>query len=299
MNITPTHHIISMKRGETSGSKSPMWRCQTKDGQRVNIFQHTDPAKNSYRLFEEAGYSCFMMNMLVGEEITWNEFPVPVALHVNGNWLEVVAVAPVEDTRPDPQLGPDVVLWQRRAQEWAWHIRRSNCVVVWDTETTGLTQGDEIISIAGVNIDGTPLFNLTLQPTDPELVNRTTHIHGFTAESVKDAPSFAEAYTDIFGWLNGAIWVIYNAAFDTQMLKLACIRAGVAPILPLATVDAMEMFSTYYGEWNPQHMNFMSKGLQFAREMLKLPENEAHDALADAKTTAAVIRAMALLEQSS
>ena len=35
-----THEIIRMERGATKGSGSPMWKCQTVDGQRVNVFKH-------------------------------------------------------------------------------------------------------------------------------------------------------------------------------------------------------------------------------------------------------------------
>src|SRR6185295_19220270 len=95
-----THHIISMKRGETKENKSPMWRCNTLEGDRVNVFQHTDPAKNNFALFDE--YEAEMLAMKLEEETTWKQHPIEVRMIQDGKWWEVVAVADrPKDALPD------------------------------------------------------------------------------------------------------------------------------------------------------------------------------------------------------
>lgn len=289
-----THEIISMERGETSGSKSPMWRCRTLDNQKVNIFSHSNPTRDSARLFYDAGYRPFMQDMQVGEQTSWNASPIPVTMRKDGEWWALVEVEDCEDRRPDPKLCPDAKLYRLASIEWARQLVDSTGdVVIWDTETTGLTDDDEILSIGAVYIQGGPMLSTRIRPTHPERIARLTEVHGFVPEDFADARSFAEVYADIEWALNFKYWVIYHVDFDLKMLHLACMRYGLLPLLPLGTVDVMKMFSYFYGEWDAKHGHFAIKTLSFAAEHLGIDVPQAHEALADAQTTLAVIRAMA------
>src|SRR5258708_1701078 len=97
----PTHFIISIQAGLTKNSQSPMWRCVTSTGERVNVFQHSDPAKDNTRLLAEAGYLQFMTPLIDRQEITWHNHPIPVVMKQDGQWWSVVGVAPrTEDQQP-------------------------------------------------------------------------------------------------------------------------------------------------------------------------------------------------------
>ncbi len=97
--------ITSMERSATNNSRSPMWRCQTANGERVNIFKHDDPEKNNFALFEAAGYGELMLPMEDGDELYWHGSGLPVRMRRMGKWWEIVAVEPrngrVPDTLPE------------------------------------------------------------------------------------------------------------------------------------------------------------------------------------------------------
>jgi hypothetical protein len=84
--------IVTMRRDQTKGSGSPMWRCETKDGLSVNVFKHTDPLRNSFHLFAEAGYGEAMDAMQFGEALNWHHYPITVSLVANGSFWNVQRV---------------------------------------------------------------------------------------------------------------------------------------------------------------------------------------------------------------
>jgi hypothetical protein len=88
-----TNYITYVERGETSNSKSPMWRCTCADGERVNIFKHEDPQKNSYALFEAAGYGELLMSLAVNDFQTWEYTPIEVQMKKIGKWWEIIFVS--------------------------------------------------------------------------------------------------------------------------------------------------------------------------------------------------------------
>lgn len=46
-----------------------------------------------------------------------------------------------------------------------------------------------------------------------------THIHGITAEMVRDAPSLGDLAGSILDLLDGTRWVAHNAPFDVNFLR--------------------------------------------------------------------------------
>lgn len=87
--------IVEVQRGITKNSGSPMWRCTTSDYEKVNVFKHTDPDKNSFELFREAGYELpFIALETPGETDLWKQYPIEVEMRKVGPWWEVVKVTP-------------------------------------------------------------------------------------------------------------------------------------------------------------------------------------------------------------
>ncbi len=104
-----TTEITRMEAGRTKNSASPMWRCVCSDGTKVNVFRHTDPEKNNFQLFEDAGYAPEMEQLKDGAALHWKTHPVRVTLHKPGDFWEVVQVQPrPANARPDPVL-PDEI----------------------------------------------------------------------------------------------------------------------------------------------------------------------------------------------
>lgn len=99
---TVTQHIVSLERDETRNSGSPMWRCVTSAGDRVNIFQHSDPDKNNFTLFEAAGWAQVLESMPVGGQRNWTQNPIEVVMRKPGKFWEIIAVTPKpEGAAPD------------------------------------------------------------------------------------------------------------------------------------------------------------------------------------------------------
>lgn len=296
--LTATHYIISMQRGETQGSKSPMWRCMTLDNERVNVFKHEDPNKNNYDLFSRAGYG-EIENLVLGEELTWKRHPVGIVMEKSGKWWEIKAVLPRQaNAQPDPQFVPNHTLYKARAIEWAKTVLELGLdlpnVSVWDTETTGVDRQAEIISIAVADMKGTVWLDTLIKPVHMD--NLATDVHGITAADLANAPTFPEVYDSIKTVLTHGVWIGYNPSFDVQKLEWNCVQHGLEPILPLAVNDAMQYFAEFAGEWNPAFQKFIPKKLSEAAAQMGIEVSNAHNALADTLTTLDLIRAMARAE---
>lgn len=293
--LTVTHQIISLTRGATRGSSSPMWRCETLDSQRVNVFMHVDPARNSFKLFYLAGYAEEMQALAMNQKQRWTQYPIDVTLRKNGDWWEVVAVAPrPAGACPDPANVPDADLYRRAAQRWAESLLILNTtVVIWDSETTGTTDQDEIITLSAIDTYGEILLKLKLRPRDLSAVARATEIHGLTPDDLADAPTFPQMYKDIRSVLGGRIWCIYNAPFDMKRLDYMCQLYHCEPIRPAAVVDAMQLAAEFIGQWDYEKDGFAWPRLTAAAEQLGVTVKDAHDALGDCFMTRNLIEAMA------
>ncbi len=295
-----THEIVSMERGKTQGSGSPMWRCVCGDGTRVNVFQHADPKKNSFTLFELALFGDEMTAMAEGDILAWKAQPIRVRLTTDGKWWSVAAVQERADgAMPDAPREPNRTLWKMAVEGWALHVLITLPLLrIWDTETTGVTEDDEIVSIAVLNARGEKLFHSLVQPVHPErLVGEAGAVNGITPEMVQDAPMLPEIWSELCDVLEGAVWCGWNIEFDAQMLAQDCERHGLIPILPAASVDAMAMYARYHGEWDKKRQEFVLQKLSAAAEQMEIRadgalQSKAHDALADAWMTLELIRRM-------
>lgn len=98
--------IIQMEAARTKNSGSPMWRCFTQDGTKVNIFKHSDPEKNAaYLLFEKAGYAPEMLALQDGQSIHWTIHPIQVQLAKVDGWWTIEGVTPRDVlAMPDPKI---------------------------------------------------------------------------------------------------------------------------------------------------------------------------------------------------
>jgi len=84
--------ITTIERGETKNNQRPMWRCKTDTGEKVNIFLNVDePAKDSFHLFEQAGWAHILNDIFLFSEI---DSSIVVAMRKDGQWWEIVKVKP-------------------------------------------------------------------------------------------------------------------------------------------------------------------------------------------------------------
>src|SRR5690554_3348114 len=76
-----------------------------------------------------------------------------------------------------------------------------------------------LVAVKNNNIVET--YSTLIKPRYSYFDKKNISIHGITPESIKDAPSFPEVWSDIKDYFNGeSIIVAHNATFDMSVLKL-------------------------------------------------------------------------------
>jgi DNA polymerase-3 subunit epsilon len=171
---------------------------------------------------------------------------------------------------------------QDRARQWAAKLLATPGVLLLDTETTGLHGNAEIVQIAIIDTSGAVLLDTLVRPMRP-IPRDASAIHSITDEKVQDAPTFADIAPQLRELLYGQRVIIYNADFDTRMLKQSAFAAGVAHELGAFFEDAMEPYSAWVGSWNSYHHTYKWQPLPFGD----------HSALGDCRACLRVLQMMA------
>lgn len=289
---TQTHQIISIVAGKTQNSSSPMYRCQTLDGERVNVFKHADPKKDSFHLFADAGYS-EIGDLDLNEVMTWKNSPIGVVMgkSADGKWWEVREVVSRPDgVMPDPVYVPDLGWYSANARMRAgWLLEGPFESVFFDTETTGTDRKAEIISLAILDCFGGEVLKTLIQPQDFKALESTTHVHGLSEHDLIGKPTFPEVANEIRGKLDGIVWVAYNANFDYQMIEQNFQMYGMDAPICLGLHDAMLLYSQWAGKWDKAAQRWENVKLQDAAQELGIAVPMVHDAAQDAKTLYALV----------
>jgi DNA polymerase-3 subunit epsilon len=178
---------------------------------------------------------------------------------------------------------------------WARILLAEGDFVIFDTETTGFDEQDEIIQIGIVDHTGAVLLDQLIKPTQPIL---NSQYHGITDEMIQDAPGFPEVYASIRAAFEGKTVLAYNWDYDSRMLVQACRKHDLElPAWADGTDCVMERFADFYGEWDDYHGSYRWKKLREALAHFGLTHadfgTKEHDACTDAKATLAVIQKMA------
>lgn len=176
---------------------------------------------------------------------------------------------------------PDFDKDRQEATKWAQGVLSRSDWVVLDTETTGLGGDDQIVQIAIIDCQGTPLLNTLVKPTI-SIPAEASRIHGITNEMVQDAPSWPVVRELVRAAIKDKIVLIYNAEYDTRLIR-QCDRVHGCEPFDFQYACAMEQYSQWVGEWNDWHGNYRWQ---------RLPSGD-HSALGDCVATLGVIRKMA------
>ncbi len=162
-----------------------------------------------------------------------------------------------------------------------------------DTETTGTGQIDRIIQVGIVNAKGETLFESLVNP-GMLIPSESSAVNGITNEMVLNAPVWTQIWPDVEAILRGRVIGIYNADFDLRLLRQTNKAYGLP--MSIETNQAfcvMKLFAAFYGEWNARNNGFKSQKLEFAGKFLKISIPNSHDAIDDARLTAALTWAIA------
>ena len=111
------------------------------------------------------------------------------------------------------------------AQPWA-----AGPVVVFDTETTGCTVHDRVVSLGAVRLDAglepEATLHLAFAPGMPCHWG-ATRVHGMSDAFLARHPPFAAHAAEIADFFAGALGCAHNLAFDRRMLGNEFARAGL------------------------------------------------------------------------
>lgn len=155
-------------------------------------------------------------------------------------------------------------------------------IICLDTETTGVSPGDEILQLSIMDGRGEVLFNEYIRPTAHETWPEAQRIHGITPEMVADKPTIAEylpRITEIIG--NARLIVGYNMQFDLSFLRRAHIRVPKET----NTFDVMFEFAEIYGEWNDYFQDYRWQKLCVCADYFGYEGSAFHDSLEDVRAT--------------
>jgi DNA polymerase-3 subunit epsilon len=167
---------------------------------------------------------------------------------------------------------------------------RKLCLVVFDTETTGLSPiSDEVVQIAAVRmINGQIVegerFDTLVNP-GRQIPAAATKVHGIDDAMVADAPDIAEAGRAFHEFCRGAVLVAHNAPFDLAFLRRHQREMAVAFDHPV--LDTVLLSAALFGERVDHTLDALCD-----RFGVQIPPQDRHTAMGDAIGTARVIEGM-------
>ncbi|KAJ8907396.1 hypothetical protein NDN08_007508 [Rhodosorus marinus] len=171
---------------------------------------------------------------------------------------------------------------------------RPDCkIILWDTETTGLTNSARIIEIALMDYDE-PSRNLSLL-FNPLSEIPNSHIHGITATDVAHSSTFVQSWDKVFRFVQSVakgstpVLVAHNSKFDVRMLANEVQRAKGAIRVPNQWRFACSLVDASKIAW-PTETSYSMKNLSIK---LGIGKTVAHRALDD------IFQQRAILQRAS
>lgn len=151
-----------------------------------------------------------------------------------------------------------------------------------DTETTGLGDTDQAISIAIIDEDLTVIVD-TLLMTTVDISPEAQKIHKISKDDLLGYPYFVDIEHDIKSLLDGRKVGIYNADFDTRILHQSSSHGMKFNFQPFCVMKEAMVLLTENDRWLK---------LVDACKLTGVTLDNAHNALADAVATAKVHAAL-------
>lgn len=187
-------------------------------------------------------------------------------------------------------MWPDTAALAAResAVRWARQWQARDDWVVLDTETTGLGPDAEVIEVAVLDARGAPLLDSLVRPLGP-LPAEATRIHGITSADVATAPLFPVVAAALARLLVGRTALIYNAAYDTRLLRQSAARHGLR--LPAFVAECIMLgYARFWGQPGRDGYRWQRLEVACARHGIAAGAHRARD---DCRAAHALLRFMA------
>lgn len=183
-----------------------------------------------------------------------------------------------------------------RARAAKTHGQGKRPIIIWDTETTGLSaEKHNIVEIAleemGQNEKQPMLhFSSLVHPVGVTMPRAATRVHGITNEMMQDSPTFAQVWPGLLDYVrdvqarNGGtrpLFVAHNMAFDLRFLK-AELRRIDEPLPHWDFACSWRDVANVIWPKEPASLAKLAARFQVVNE-------EAHRALCDVQTTATIL----------
>jgi DNA polymerase III epsilon subunit-like protein len=277
-------HAVTRIEHYISGSGNPTWKAFTDAGDLIYLRQAHK------QLLSEAGLWDELNTMQIGEQ---REMRLDLGTVPDGDFLKPVFVKWTKIS----------VTWRSKSQVEAdpfYNLRQlveSTDYVVIDTETTDLH--GYVCQLAVIAQDGEVLLHRLIKPPRP-IEPGAARVHGITNEMVQNAvtladPSVEDELRHILAGV-GAV-VGWNVTFDKGALTRSAERHDLPHLVKLLTaanwIDVMGPYSKHVArEWSDYHQNYKWQKLTSAAAHYGISTEGAHGALADARMTLQVLKAM-------
>lgn len=140
--------------------------------------------------------------------------------------------------------------------------------IILDCETTGLGGDAQPIEIAVIDLSGEVLLETRIKPYttiigfDGEMIDidpiceGATAVHGIRLADLQNEKYFHEIYPAIEESIKAKNILIYNAKFDSTILKMACLNKSLKCFSWHRLKCLMEIYSLYVGEWSYRWNNY-------------------------------------------
>lgn len=159
--------------------------------------------------------------------------------------------------------------------------------IILDTETTGLDpfEGHRIVEIGCVELVNTIATGRTwhcyLNP-ERDVPYQAFEVHGLSTEFLRDKPRFAERAEELLGFIEGAMLVMHNAAFDFGFLNAELERVARPLLRWDRVVDTLALARRRH-PGSPANLDALCR-----RYGIDLSERDTHGALLDCRLLAGV-----------
>lgn len=161
----------------------------------------------------------------------------------------------------------------REVGEWARDVLKDPEAVILALATTGLHDPVDMVEVVLLGVDGETVLSERVRPGtygtetitgydesgDPEIEKRETdpveidegaaRMHGHTAESLADAPTFPELYPRLQEVLGKRRIIVYNEEYISRVISQTTARYGLEPLV-VNIECAMSFYSRVEGTWS-------------------------------------------------